>query len=207
MAQPSNWYAIPGIEVLWSDLALSLDDEDTMAPTPPSKPSALIPPPTPPAIPPPIATRMLNRKVPSQGTRIQRSDIEQRRKAIMLTAPLPPPSGRQRRVSGTMKADQMTLRNRLPTTPPAVSPATPTASTAPSEKPKGHTTRPTDRGTSTAHRPEPLRAIGPSLPPPVRVEVQPGIVAEIPHFAVHVSRRYRLRLPQGRWMLRFNNEG
>ncbi|XP_032690465.1 extensin-like [Odontomachus brunneus] len=147
MAQPSNWYAVPGAEILWSDLALSSDDKDVVAITTPPKPSVLTPPPTPPAIPPPTE-KPRNKTVPAQGTRIQRSDREQR--------PTPP--------------------------------TTPTPSIAAGEKPKGHTTRPTDQGTPNAHRPEPLRAIGPSLPPPIKEEVQPGLIAEIPHFAVHVSR-------------------
>lgn len=49
-----------------------------------------------------------------------------------------------------------------------------------------------------------LRPMGPMPIPPIKVKVEPGLVFEVPHFAVHVSRRYRPRTPQGRWILRFS---
>jgi len=52
-----------------------------------------------------------------------------------------------------------------------------------------------------------LRPMGPMPMPPIKVEVESGLVFEVPHFAVHVSRRYRPRTPQGRWILRFSRNG
>jgi hypothetical protein len=54
---------------------------------------------------------------------------------------------------------------------------------------------------------EPLRVMGPLPPPPIPVEVEPGVVVDVPHFAVHVSRQYKPRLGNRRWHLRFNGDG
>ena len=56
-------------------------------------------------------------------------------------------------------------------------------------------------------RPELLMPAGPLPPPPIPVQVEPGIVIEVPHFAVHVSRRYKPRTTQERWILRFSRTG
>ncbi|XP_025264306.1 pollen-specific leucine-rich repeat extensin-like protein 1 [Camponotus floridanus] len=52
-----------------------------------------------------------------------------------------------------------------------------------------------------------LRPMGPMTAPPIKVEIEPGLIVEVPHFAVHVSRRYKPRTPQGRWILRFSGDG
>ncbi|KAL6421464.1 hypothetical protein ACFW04_012935 [Cataglyphis niger] len=66
-------------------------------------------------------------------------------------------------------------------------------------------TRPdTTRAEST---PPLLTPTGPLPPPPIRVQVEPGIVFEVPHFAVHVSRKYKIRSPQGHWVMRFSKTG
>ncbi|KAL6420563.1 hypothetical protein ACFW04_014887 [Cataglyphis niger] len=44
-------------------------------------------------------------------------------------------------------------------------------------------------------------------PPPIRVQVEPGIIFDVPHFAVHVSRKYKIRSPQGHWVMRFSKTG
>ncbi|KMQ86827.1 hypothetical protein RF55_14091 [Lasius niger] len=71
--------------------------------------------------------------------------------------------------------------------------------------------------TSTAARPSTdapaeqqpplLMPAGPLPPPPIRVQIEPGLIVEVPHFAVHVSRRYKPRTPQGRYILRFSRTG
>ncbi|KMQ87906.1 ubiquitin carboxyl-terminal hydrolase [Lasius niger] len=74
----------------------------------------------------------------------------------------------------------------------------------------GTTGRPSSIQTtdSTAtERPQLLMPAGPLPPPPIPVQVEPGIVVEVPHFAVHVSRRYKPRTAQGRWILRFSRTG
>lgn len=52
-----------------------------------------------------------------------------------------------------------------------------------------------------------LQPTGPIPAPPIRVEVEPGLTVEVPHFAVHTARRYKARTPQGRWILRFARDG
>jgi len=49
--------------------------------------------------------------------------------------------------------------------------------------------------------------MGPIPAPPIQVQVEPGLVFEVPHFAVHVSRRYRPRTADGQWILRFSRDG
>lgn len=55
--------------------------------------------------------------------------------------------------------------------------------------------------------PELLVPMGPVPAPPILVQVEPGLVFEVPHFAVHVSRRYRPRTADGQWILRFSRDG
>jgi hypothetical protein len=54
---------------------------------------------------------------------------------------------------------------------------------------------------------DPLRVMGPLPPPPIPVEVEPGVIVDVPHYAVHVSRQYKPRLGNRRWHLRFNGNG
>lgn len=63
----------------------------------------------------------------------------------------------------------------------------------------------------TRARPEPqpeiLRPMRPMTAPPIPIEIEPGFIVEVPHFAIHVSRRYKAKTPQGRWILRFSRDG
>jgi len=61
--------------------------------------------------------------------------------------------------------------------------------------------------TTAAAAPELLVPMGPIPAPPIRVQVEPGLVFEVPHFAVHVTRRYRPRTADGQWILRFSRDG
>ncbi|EFN65355.1 hypothetical protein EAG_06563 [Camponotus floridanus] len=83
--------------------------------------------------------------------------------------------------------------------------------TQPSPAPARRQPRPYERPPSKQEKPptseEILRPMGPMPIPPIKVEVEPGLVFEVPHFAVHVSRRYKPRTPQGRWILRFSGNG
>lgn len=53
--------------------------------------------------------------------------------------------------------------------------------------------------------PEILRPITAS--PSLRVEIEPGNIVEVPHFAVYVSRQYKARTPRRRWILCFSRDG
>ncbi|KAL6417476.1 hypothetical protein ACFW04_012704 [Cataglyphis niger] len=117
-------------------------------------------------------------QLPRVGTSIQRTDREQRRRRAMLLETPPPPPRRSRGPPGTQ------TRQRP-------SPATPTVSRgvdpdllSPGREPVVATT---SRGN-----------MGPALPPSVRVTLPSGEVAEVPHFAAHISRHYRVRVPSGR---------
>ncbi|XP_011877160.1 PREDICTED: lysine-rich arabinogalactan protein 19-like [Vollenhovia emeryi] len=63
--------------------------------------------------------------------------------------------------------------------------------------------------TPAAPRPtlQPARPEGPLPPPPIPVEVETGVTVDVPHFAAHVSRRYKARLGNRRWVIRFNGNG
>jgi hypothetical protein len=54
---------------------------------------------------------------------------------------------------------------------------------------------------------DPIRLMGPLPPPPVPVEVEPGIIVDVPYFAVHSSREYKARQGARRWHLRFDRAG
>lgn len=54
---------------------------------------------------------------------------------------------------------------------------------------------------------QPARVMGPLPPPTIQVEVEPGTVVDVPHFAAHVSRKYTARLANRRWLIRFNGNG
>ncbi|KYN28184.1 hypothetical protein ALC57_02402 [Trachymyrmex cornetzi] len=49
--------------------------------------------------------------------------------------------------------------------------------------------------------------MGPMPPPPITVEVEPGVLVEVPHFAAHVSRKYTAKYGNNRWLIRFNHTG
>lgn len=53
-----------------------------------------------------------------------------------------------------------------------------------------------------------LMPTGPTPPPPIPCQVAPGVVFDVPHFAVHVSRRYKIHSAEhGFWVLRFTRRG
>ncbi|XP_071570406.1 uncharacterized protein [Temnothorax nylanderi] len=54
---------------------------------------------------------------------------------------------------------------------------------------------------------QPLRAVGPELPPPIPVMVEPGHVLLVPYFHAHVSRQHKMRSRGKRWHIRFNRMG
>ena len=67
------------------------------------------------------------------------------------------------------------------------------------------------RPPAQAHPPrptlEPARVMGPLPPPPIPVEVEPGLIVEVPHFAAHSAREWKTRLGGKRWHIRFNHGG
>ncbi|XP_025154776.1 atherin-like [Harpegnathos saltator] len=104
---------IEDLAVLWTDLAFFDDEERAPAAPPPLSPP-------PPASTPPPSPKPPNPQVPVRGTRIQRSDTMQRRKAVMLTALLLLLPGRRGRQPKALAATTMatTRPTRLPTNPP-----------------------------------------------------------------------------------------
>lgn len=119
------------------------------------------------------------RGVPRVGTVVQRSDQANRRKQEwLMTVPPPVPSRTARRLVG----------GRPVAVPEKISDEVP----APSA--------PETLGVV-------LRPTGPLPPPPLRVEVEPGTIVEVPHFAAHVSRQYKVRQGGRRWHLRFDRAG
>lgn len=71
---------------------------------------------------------------------------------------------------------------------------------------------PTRRPTGPANtRPppdsEPHQAVGSVPPPPIPVQVEPGHVINVPHFAAHVSRQFKTRSRGAKWHIRFNGNG
>ena len=124
---------------------------------------------------------------PRVGTVVQRSDHVNKRKMAMLMTP-PPPLAQVRRVQ---KERQLLI------------------ATAKWNQPSRPTTPQTDPGKpTTSSNPPGLRRIeGPLPPPPIPVEVEPGFIVEVPHFAVHASRRFKFKSAKGQWILRFTRDG
>ncbi|KAL6418958.1 hypothetical protein ACFW04_011676 [Cataglyphis niger] len=94
---------------------------------------------------------------PKVGTSIQRSDRENRLKAAMLATPPPPLTACRRRRDYPPPPPRTPARAKEP--PPVTA---------------------TDMRT-----PEILVPMGPAPPPPIMVDLEPGLIAPVPHFAVH----------------------
>lgn len=54
---------------------------------------------------------------------------------------------------------------------------------------------------------QPARPMGPEPPPAIPVEVAPGRIIDVPYFAAHVSRKYKARYGNERYIIRFNHTG
>ncbi|XP_029174948.1 proline-rich receptor-like protein kinase PERK8 [Nylanderia fulva] len=71
------------------------------------------------------------------------------------------------------------------------------------------TTRPPAPSTAVpptiAQRPAPPTAVG--QPHPVQVTLGNGRTVDVPFYAATISRRYKVRTPDGRWIIRFNRRG
>lgn len=76
--------------------------------------------------------------------------------------------------------------------PPQTAAETATAAVAASEPPTAEpaTTMPKAKGST-----------------PIEVEIAPGRVVRVPHHAVHKTRKYKIRLADGNWTLRFDHRG
>ncbi|GAB1860733.1 hypothetical protein CAJAP_01812 [Camponotus japonicus] len=98
--------------------------------------------------------------------------------------PQQPPQPRPPRV-GTIiqRSDRVNELKRLLTQPPPPPGRRPIR---PYEKPSPPLTK------TAAEAPEEiLRPAGPLTAPPIKVEVEPSLIVEVPHYAVHVRRRYK----------------
>jgi len=122
-------------------------------------------------------------------------------------APAPPVKSRAPRV-GTIiqRSDREQARKAaIMATPPPPLPGR--RQPRPYERRPPPPARETTANTTPAAVPEMLVPMGLLPAPPIRVQVEPGLVFEVPHFAVHVSRRYRPRTAEGQWILRFSRDG
>lgn len=109
--------------------------------------------------------------------------------------PLPTSRSKLPRVGTVVQrsdADQARKRKWLLSTPPPLPRRRP--ATTPPPAPKKPTL-------------QPARVMGPEPPPPIPVEVAPGIIVDVPHFAAHVSRKYKARVGNDRYIIRFNHTG
>ncbi|KMQ89883.1 hypothetical protein RF55_10420 [Lasius niger] len=106
-------------------------------------------------------------------------------------APQPPPPPRPPRIGTVVQRSDHVNRKKLKMlqTPPP----------PPKIRPKATTSKPADAAPAE-QPPLLLMPAGPLPPPPIRVQIEPGVIVEVPHFAVHVSRKYEAS--QGRWVLR-----
>ncbi|XP_029679750.1 extensin-like [Formica exsecta] len=100
------------------------------------------------------------------------------------------------------RVNQLKLEQLMQASPPPPARSRPPAST-----PARKRSRETEGKTGEDQPPRLLMPTGPLTPPPIRVQVEPGVVFDVPHFAVHVSRKYKIQSPQGHWIMRFSKTG
>ena len=117
--------------------------------------------------------------------------------------PTPPPQPRLPKVGTLIQRSDHTNRRKqailLQPPPPPPKRRQPTAGRRVNQQPAD--------AAPAEQPPQLLMPAGPLPPPPIRVQIEPGLIVEVPHFAVHVSRRYKPRTPQGRFILRFSRTG
>ncbi|KMQ87872.1 hypothetical protein RF55_12719 [Lasius niger] len=141
-------------------------------------------------------------KLPRPGTSVQRSDADQRRKAIFLMSP-PPPRPKRRSATTTR-----------PTPAPGAAP--PTRPTPPSRPPPFQPTPPAPTRTSICAISRPGVSSptvtstsagsnsGNRTPPPILVALADGHTVAVPFYSATISRRFRATSPTGRWLIRFD---
>lgn len=181
-----------------------------------------------PPLPWPPLPKIQRRQAPRVGTYIQRSDATNQRKLAILATP-PPPLTPRRRQAASKLTQKQAAKEREPevTKQHAGKPDNGHNQIAALngnrkiEEDKESQSKEIHRQGSEERqqletqetpqkerRPPPQETpIGPSLPPPVQVEIEPGYEVEIPYFSVHVSNRYKIRTPRGRYTLRFTKQG
>jgi len=156
---------------------------------------------------------------PRVGTIVQRSSGAQaKRLAVLMATPPPPPRRRPQKTIRPVRPP--TAKSRLTelfgdplsdisdeerpreTTPPAAA-SPPATDGQPGQRPVPPPSQPTNITGPTAITP----TYGPTTPPPVKVDIGQGIVVSVPHFAVHISRRYKARVGERRFVLRFDHSG
>ena len=158
---------------------------------------------------------------PTVGTYVQRSDRTTAKKWAMLTTPLPPMPKRTPRVKSVATCNRRVKIWPTPQQARAATAAAPPKATPPAipvitlpEEPTGGPTNNggEDRPCPVLPKPgtsqdAPLTLIAPTPLPPIWVEVEPGYAVPVPHFAVHSTRKYRVRNDRGKWNLRFDSRG
>jgi len=145
-----------------------------------------------------------NRRVPKVGTLIQRSTTTNARKLqALMETPSPPPLRKNQRAARPTSRPQVTrekktrqvLTDLFGGSLSDLSDDDQPADAPPEQKPTLGT-EPTTAVTSTR----------PTIPPPVIITVS-GINIPVPYHAIHVSRRYKARVENRRFALRFDRAG
>lgn len=165
------------------------------------------------------------KRLPKAGTRVQRSDSTNNRKLAGLMTTPPPlhvPAEKPRIREDRMLTAEEIRRLQLHRRPKLrIRPATTVVAAlqAVSSSPKEKTSpvktpgkkeagennlTPQLPATTSAKATRKTRA---GSPPPLLIEVRPGTTVVVPYRAATISRRYKARTPQGRWMLRFTSRG
>lgn len=202
-------------------------------PAPGPRPTASPQPTTEPPARPSDAVKRPASRPPRPGTTIQRSDRENRRKAILLATPLPPPRPRRRSCVAAATRGRPSSRpfagtnSGAPSTPvgvtkpgqvppgqppaaAAVSTGPPTASRVP---PPAGLSRP-PAGSRQSPSAEPAGRPSPSGPDSrqsrsqmVDVELGDGTHIQVPLITALLGRKFRTRTATGRWIVRFDHRG
>jgi len=132
--------------------------------------------------------------VPRVGTVVQRGDRETARRIAAIATP-PPPPAKRRREGPKSPPPPVTLQE-----PACAAIITDTDIAVPVGV--GTEARPRDAAAAGTWRvPRIAKVEPPTGPPPVRVVLPTGRAVDIPFYAVHRSRKYKLRIAGERWIM------
>jgi len=140
---------------------------------------------------------------PRVGTTVQRGDRETARWTAAMATPPPPPPAKRR------TEDPAPLAKRSGPTSPRDVPAEPVfAVSAPEAAVDGIEGRPREDDAGGEWRLLRVReSERPAGSPPIRIILPTGRAVDIPFYAVHRSRKYKLRIAGERWIMRFDCQG
>jgi len=139
--------------------------------------------------------QLARRPIPKVGTRIQRGDASQQRRAAFWAEPAAPPPSRRRRTPAPDPPRRTGVCAAILRAAALLPPAPTSARIAPSTSSRA-------KATPTVQKPEagpaPAATVPATAPQPVPVTLPTGEVVEVLYFAAHRNRKFRARTATAR---------